>query len=578
MKKILSIVLALTMILSLSVVFATNAVAADDEGAGMWTVLAHENEYEEDYEGDKTSIPGYKYDTEGFHTYGGEWAADAPYHLVQSKEAVNIQNGVYMEVRVDAYDYAAGDKWFNFNIWKDANLVPGSAEEKYGEGVQTLLRPGTADAETGAPGKAASVAWYINEFDAAGSSAIAEENRTVVEKEGKQYLTLTLTITYAASKYTVTINGAEAPAAVTDYMNTTFADGKAYIGFALHTSDPKGEQACTILKYGTSAETAKTPVGTDKAEPKIYNNTVAEIADPSTVPAGKPAILMTGDRANSHLKAKPSSATGAIVSITEDNLVHVNTNKATADFGSWSVDSNVSYSVEDFPIMVALTKNFCSCGMGAHADCMALESTKAYVMVGDIIAADPKHAYNELDICYDPYLIENGEDADNYLTFTLDFSDTEETGRFNGVRIDAQGVDLKNQGFNEFEMCWIGLFRTEEEATAFVEEYLTALGWINPDGEEETQPSGGDNTDTEAPVGTDVETQAPAGTEAETQAPAGTEAGTKAPASNNKEDNKNDSAATTEEGGCGSFVGFSAMAVVAVAAVAGMVSFKKKED
>ena len=36
--------------------------------------------------------------------------------------------------------------------------------------------------------------------------------------------------------------------------------------------------------------------------------------------------------------------------------------------------------------------------------------------------------------------------------------------------------------------------------------------------------------------------------------------------------------ATDENGGCGSFVGFGAVAMIAVTAVAGVVSFKKKED
>ena len=197
-------------------------------------------------------------------------------------------------------------------------------------------------------------------------------------------------------------------------------------------------------------------------------------------------------------------------------------------------------------------------------------------MAGEVTGAESKHQYKELDICYDPYFIENGDDKDNYLTFTLDLSETTETGRFNGTRLDFTGIDLKNAGFNEFDICFVGLFRTEEEADAFVEAYLETLGWENPDGPSIEVP--GDETD--APVGGGDETDAPAGNE--TDAPAGNETDaptaeeTKAPA---KEENKKDDAATTtDEGGCGSFVGFGAMAVVAVAAVAGMVSFKKKED
>ena len=498
MKKILSAILALTMIVSLAAVFAVPA-AAYEEGEGMWTVLASEDQYAWDYGDDKKSVPGYRYTVEGFQTFGGEWKNDSPYQHVQTKQAIDIRNGVYMEVRVDEFDYSAMDKWFNFNIWSDENFVPCSGDAKWGEGVQTFLRPGSANAETGEPGKVSAVAWYTNQFTAVGNNSIYEENRTTVEKDGNIHLTFNLEITWDYSYgYSVFINGTQAPERVIEYMNDAFKDGMAYIGFAMYSSDRGAAQSCTVTKFGTSKATAAVPIGSDYKEPEIYETTYAHIMDPMAVPEGMPAIFMSGDIANSHLKALPSSGTGAILSITEDNLVHLITSNATADFGTWKVDNDISFDVCDFPIMMCLTKNFCSCGMGAHVDCMALESTKAYVMVGDIIAADPKHAYNELDICYDPYLIENGEDADNYLTFTLDFSDTEETGRFNGVRIDAQGVDLRTQGFIEFEMCWIGLFRTEEEAQAFAEAYLTELGWENgctlPD-EETTHPD--DDSETE---------------------------------------------------------------------------------
>ena len=567
MKKILSIVLALTMILSLAVVFATNVAAADDEN--MWTVLTHEDEYQDDYEGDHKSIPGYKYTADGFQTYGGEWKADGPYQLVQTKKAVDIKKGVYMEVRVDEHYSVDGDQWLNFSIWKDANLVPGSANPLWGEGVQTLMRisaPKEAtDTEPAVPGYANAVQWSIKEFTSGGANtSIKEENRTFVEKDGKQVLTLALTITWDGTTFAVNINGAEAPEATITYMNETFADGQAYIGFAMHSSTPNTAQSCTILKFGTNKNAATTPKGTDAATAVNYDNTPVALMDASKVPAGKPGILMSGDRANSDLKSTPDSATGgSLISISEDNYISINALKSLADSGAMFVDNNVSYAVEDFPIFRVLTKNFCTCGMGIHADCMALESLSAYIMAGDIIAAESKHQYKELDICYNPYLIENGEDSDNYLTFTLDISETSETGRFNGTRLDLSGIDLKNGGFNQFEICWVGLFRTTEEADAFVEAYLETLGWENPDGTHT-----GDN-ETEAPAGN--ETEAPAGNETNA-----TEAETKAPAK--EENKKDDAAAPAEEGGCGSFVGFGAMAVVAVAAVAGMVSFKKKED
>ena len=485
MKKILSALLALTMILSLAVMFATNvAAAASDEN--MWTVLTHENQYQDDYDGDYKSIPGYKYTSDGFQTYGGEWKADGPYQLVQTKNAVNIKDGVYMEVRVDEHYSTSGDQWLNFNIWEDTNLVPCSANPAWGEGVQAIMRisaPKEAtETEPPVPGLAASVAWYIKEFTPGGSNtAIEEANRTTVEKDGKQLLTLALTITWDGTTFAVDINGSAAPEATITYMNETFADGNAYIGFSMYSSVKDQNQSCTILKFGTSKDTATTPKGTDAATAVNYDNTPVALMDASQVPAGQPGILMTGDRANSALKSTPDSGTGGSIITINGDYIHINALKSLADSGKLMVDNNISYAVEDFSILRVLTKNFCSCGMGTHADCMALESMSAYIMAGDVVAPESKHQYRELDICYDAYFIENGEDSDNYLTFTLDISETSETGRFNGVRLDMSGIDLKNYGFNEFDICFVGLFRTEEEADEYVEAYLESLGWLNPD-------------------------------------------------------------------------------------------------
>ena len=492
MKKILSTLLAVTMLLSLAVVATVNVAAADDELIGDWTVWANEYHYAEDYEGDKVSIPGYRYTADGFQTYGGEWKSDPPYHLVQTKKAVDLKAGVYMQVRVDEYDYSASDKWFNLNIWRDANLSPGSAEEKYGEGVQTLLRPSAESGSHGVNGTVSGIVWYQEEFkEIGGGIPIAEADRTTVDggtvtvKDSKgndvtveqKKLVLTLVVTWnAVGGYAVTINNSPAPKAITDYMNEAFADGQGYIGFAMRTSEKNGKQACTITKFGTSEVTAKTPAGTDKADPIIYNNSFADIADPSTVPAGQPAVFMTGDKANSDLSIKPDSSRGALISITEESYVRVTASKSVADFGSWTVDKEVSYSVEDFPVIMALTKNYCTCVTGGYENCLAFESINALVMAGDVISANQDHIFREIDVCDDPYLItnENGG-VDSYLTFTVDMTG-KETGRFNGVRMDANGIDLETPGFNVFDMCWIGLFRTEEEATAFAEAYLANLG------------------------------------------------------------------------------------------------------
>ena len=485
MKKILSVFLALTMVLSLAVMFATNvAAAASDEN--MWTVLTHGNEYLWDYEGERTSVPGYYYDEEGFHTYGGEWKANTPYQHVQTNQKVNLKDGVYMEVRVDEFDYNSQDKWFNFNIWDSVGFEPGNLDERLGEGVQTLLRPSTSY-DNDQPGYVNSVQWDIKQFTSGGANSyIREENRTYVEKDGRKLLTFALTITWdeASETFAVDINGASAPERTIQYMHEKFSDDSyAYIGFAMHSSTVGGSQSCTVTKFGTSREDATTPYGYDAKDPENYDNTPVDIMDPSNVLTGEPAIFMNGNVFASDVKYTPTSPVGSTIYVTDDEYVHIVSISSYAA-SQWMVDNTVSYAVEDFPYMMVLTKNLCTCKRGAYVDCFALESMKAYIMAGDVITADSKHGYSSIDMCYEPYIVYD----DSYLTFTLDISETVESGRFNGVRLDVECIDLENAGFNEFDICFVGLFRNEEEAYAYVEEYLTKLGWGESEPDDPVEP------------------------------------------------------------------------------------------
>lgn len=493
MKRILSIALSLAMILSMGAFFVV-PTSAEESLEGDWTVWAYEDEYDEVYSYNRRSIPGYYYDEEGFHTYGGEWKGDSPYHLVQTKEAVWLKDGVFMEVRIDEFDYSAHDKWFNINIWRDVNLAPGIIDEKYGEGVQTLLRPSTSNADSTAPGAVRSIQWVTEGFTSCGMSTIEEWDQTTVVDDGMEKNVFKLSVTWSDyDGYRVTINNSQAPDGVIEYMNEAFADGWGYIGISMQSSGINGKQSCTITRFGTSEADATTPVGNDSAEPIIYDNSVADIIDPATVPHGKPAVLMSGDYKNSDLAGVPASAMGELIEITEDMHVRVTARSSIASFGSWTVDNEVSYSVRDFPIIMCVTKNLCTCQQGSYENCYALEAMDAHVMVGDTFAAAPANKYNGLDICYEPYFVKNEKgEIDSYLTFFLDaslFIDRPDfgTGRFNGVRFDIWSVDLETPGLNEFEMCWVGLFRTEDEAFEYALEYIESMSCEDTDDETQSE-------------------------------------------------------------------------------------------
>ena len=542
MKKILSTLLVAAMLLSLVIVAAVPAAAVD----GEWAVYAPASQYADGYDGDPKSVAGYEYTDDGLHTIPADWAkaAQSPWVQVETKEKVDLKEGVYFQVRVDDFSYDAGDQWFNINIWDNAQIEPPVAG--FGEGVQNLIRANG--------GNASSVAWYTENFTSGGSSAmVAEQNQKT--EDGK--IVLTLTVTWDGTTYAANINGAAAPEKVITYMNQKWGgnDSEAYIGIVGQNNKTGGTCEFTVLKFGTSADDATVPMGDDSREP-IYNSAEkAPIADPDTVPANTPAILMNGNKTDSDLKSTPKPASNTTLTINDDYTLHVVANQATADTGVWYVKNDVSYAIEDFPVGIVLMKNFCTCG-SEDGTCYALESVSVYMLAGDVQAPDPNYCIKELSMCYDSYTI--GDDT--YLYFFVDMTTDaakEMTGRIHGARYDVAGVDISTPGANAFDLLYMAWFRSVEEAEAYVQNTMKELGWSDAEDTTEAPTEVQTEATTEA---TDVTTEAPKG-EQTTEAPKG-EQTTEAP----------------DEGGCGSVVGFGAIAIVAVAAVAGMVSFKKKED
>jgi hypothetical protein len=124
----------------------------------------------------------------------------------------------------------------------------------------------------------------------------------------------------------------------------------------------------------------------------------------------------------------------------------------------------------------------------------------------------------------------------------------EKGGRIHNVRPFFSVTDTTDPEIAEWDVCYMGWFRSVEEAQQYAMDRLGMTANTEPD-------------TTAAP-----ESDAPT-TEAATQAPAGTEATTNATTN-----------ATTEPGateGCASVVGFGAVAILAAAAAA--VALKKKD-
>ena len=93
------------------------------------------------------------------------------------------------------------------------NMVYGNVE-RYGAGVQTLIRP--SDAPDGQQGVISGITWYREGFTNSGTSSMTKD---AVKNDEEGRILLTLVITWDGSTYSVTINDVAAPQAVIDYMN-----------------------------------------------------------------------------------------------------------------------------------------------------------------------------------------------------------------------------------------------------------------------------------------------------------------------------------------------------------------------
>ena len=124
-------------------------------------------------------------------------------------------------------------------------------------------------------------------------------------------------------------------------------------------------------------------------------------------------------------------------------------------------------------------------------------------------------------------------------------------GRINSIRLD---MNMADETLREFDLCFAGMFRSVDEAYAY------ANTWLSTNTEVETKDPNATEEETDAPTEapTDEVTEAP--TDAPQQGGDATEAPTEAPTDEPKS-------------GCGSVIGFSAVAILAAAAAA--VALKK---
>ena len=539
-KKNLGALLAISMLLSALLIFSIPTYAVD----GDWNVLGTATEYDEDFDGVPVSRPGYEYTDEGLHMIPAKWEGhQTPFGTFQTKNKVNLKEGVYMLVRVDNFTYS-GEKWFNFSIWDSVGVAPGSTE--HGEGAQCHIRPNDQKNVGG-------VDWYIEGFKKVGNTTDSVISKDTVSHDEQGRVVLALTIEWDGTSYSVNVNGASATEGVITYMNERWGgtDSEAYISFSLQNSNKNGTVEATVLKYGTSEATATVPQGDDRRDPEEFNHTPVDIMDSSAIAAGQPAVFMNGNTLYSDIVSKPISLVGANLTVKDDYSVNVSVNKEKADAGEWTVKYDVSYSIEDFPVCAILTRNFCTC---RDEVCYANEVCNLYICTGEAIQPAPENLVEYLDHSQ-PITIGN----DTYLLFYFDTSDEyapfEAAGRINSARVDFMDIDYQTPGSNEFDVCFIAFFRNVDEAETYVYDYL---GTEAPEGPSNPgNPENGDETTSQTPENNDKEEE-----------------------SESKPENNggNGNASTGNGGGCGSVIGSGAIAIVFTTVAVCAFSFKKKDE
>ena len=524
MKKLFAFILVVAMLMSMAVIVP---FAADMEGD--WQTRRFGPNYSDDP--DFTAYPpapGYEYTDEGFSTIPANYEGTSPSFVVQTKDKINIQDGVYLKFRIDEFSYGGpdgkADCWITMNVWNNQTVNIGPTPNAYGDGYGLLSRSDGINVEGAQVRAAAAHDWnYV-------PAVFDDEDRQI----------FTWQITYSETDgYQMFLNGQ----AIRQEENVDFGaamdrmaeNGMAYLGVAIQSAYAGGVASMTILEFGTSEEDAVPPSGSDRVEPETNMNVPAPIIDPDTVPLNQPAALYNAETVTNPLLG----ASGFELTPLGDNgfNVHPTTN---IGFVTWTFRPNVSVDIDDFPYFAIMYKDFWGGGtiwvgagvnMGANNDCKTSFSVYEGVL------------YDE-------------EEFFDYGMAIINIADYGED-RLNMLRVDMGASE-------DFEICYMGVFRSWEEAEAYGNSYLgrevtaDTTADTTADNTDDTTADNTDDTTADNTAGTTADVE----TGAETKAEAGTSA-------------ENVTDATEAEGGCASTLGFGLLAVVALAAP---MLLKKKED
>ena len=530
MKKLIALVIAVIMVVSMVPVMAISTSAAVE---GDWNVLRNPATYEAEEKGEIViPAPGYEYTSEGLMTISPDFSNYTPFFTVQTKEAKSLKDGIYLEFRVDDYPYGGedgkADHWLSFNLSDRANVAPGNIDfgnnwlcliRGAGEGstnVQSFVTTQTTDEAVGSFG---------HKGDVAATVPVDDEGREIYSLE----------ITHDGTNYDIKVCGVSVAGAadITAKLNEWNENGEFYVGITVHAGVTNASAGITVTKFGTSAADATVPVGDDSRQPEDNKLVFGDLIDPATIPENTPALLW--DATMTSFKNDPQ---GVDLKLTAqgDNSYHLQAT-GPAPYFQWGIKSELTVNQSDFPVFAMLMKNFWG------------DQGGIYYCAGEIMSC--RDDYKTSWSIYDEGCQFYGEDEEYILVVVdmaaLELIDETNSGRIHNIRPFFSVTDTTDLEICQWDMCYMGYFRSVEEAQAYTATRLNM------------------EAATEAP--TEEKTEAP--TDAETDAPA--EDTTAAPEAGDTTAAPNETEAPKE--GCGSVIGFGAVAILAAAAAA--VALKK---
>lgn len=555
MKRGLSLIIAMLMIISTVAVVSVFAEEVPAETEGNWEVHLDAIEEEKIANGEESYLPcpGYKYTDDGFEVVPPEYKNAQAKYTVISKTKYDTRN-FSIKIRLDEYD-ASGDNWVSFSFWSQKHgLVQGHPNSKgeYGYGWTSLIR----DANTAYDDKdmKLSVLQGFNcgtkETPGGFYNRTVKEFEPIVDENGIQYLELKVVDMH------VFINGTELGSDNSKSVRDAFKnDGfLAYFGISV-----KSGLSETPIKFTILDVDGVKPTGSDSKEPEVKTREFGEMKDSSSVPAGMPGVLF--DATFEHQNNKMPTTSKCDADITDDNTFKITPYDTIGSVGFW-VRDDYSIEVKDFPYVVILLKNFCTCekveGKTMQESCMFEETCGFFYCAGKTLQPDNDH---RLPLPGEYMYDVTPEGSEDYYTIFVAKATAadllEGPARIHGVRFDF----AKASPSRDFEVVSAGYFRSNAELVTF----LTEQGYnISIDDLPEDEEDNTDDMENDAPVDDDYDSYP----------------GEEEDSSEEKKSEKKTTTDSSDEGldSCGSVVGMGAATIIATVCVVGTVVFKKKKE